>query len=45
VAKRLSVRTTDPINIKEPATLRGMVLSIIIQSIRASARYARAVGR
>ncbi|WEK32936.1 MAG: structural protein P5 [Candidatus Pseudomonas phytovorans] len=29
-AKRLSVRTTDPINIKDPATLRGMVLSIII---------------
>ncbi|MDO1494348.1 structural protein P5 [Pseudomonas putida] len=30
VAKRLGVRTTDPINIKDPATLRGMVLSIII---------------
>lgn len=30
VAKRLGVRTTDPINIKDPATLRGMVVSIII---------------
>lgn len=30
VAKRLGVRPTDPINIKDPATLRGMVLSIII---------------
>lgn len=30
VAKRLGVSTTDPINIKDPATLRGMVLSIII---------------
>ncbi|QDY39956.1 structural protein P5 [Pseudomonas putida] len=30
VAKRLGVRTNDPINIKDPATLRGMVLSIII---------------
>ncbi|TRZ62241.1 structural protein P5 [Pseudomonas alloputida] len=30
VAKRLGVRTTDPINIKDPATLRGMVLGIII---------------
>ncbi|MCI1036314.1 structural protein P5 [Pseudomonas putida] len=30
VAKRLGVRTTDAINIKDPATLRGMVLSIII---------------
>ena len=30
VAKRLGLRTTDPINIKDPATLRGMVLSIII---------------
>lgn len=30
VAKRLGVCTTDPINIKDPATLRGMVLSIII---------------
>lgn len=30
VAKRLRVRPTDPINIKDPATLRGMVLSIII---------------
>ena len=24
------MRTTDPINIKDPATLRGMVVSIII---------------
>lgn len=30
VAKRLGVRTTDPINIKDPVTLRGMVLGIII---------------
>lgn len=30
VAKRLSVGATDPINIKDPATLRGMVVSIII---------------
>ncbi|MFP3369294.1 structural protein P5 [Pseudomonas sp. SIMBA_068] len=30
LAKRLGVSTTDPINIKDPATLRGMVLSIII---------------
>ncbi|MGE1612948.1 structural protein P5 [Pseudomonas monteilii] len=30
VAKRLGVRPIDPINIKDPATLRGMVLSIII---------------
>ncbi|MEN5305329.1 structural protein P5 [Pseudomonas sp. TWI628] len=30
VAKRLGIRPTDPINIKEPATLRGMVLGIII---------------
>lgn len=29
VAKRLGVRPTDPINIKDPATLRGMVLGII----------------
>ncbi|CAI3803607.1 structural protein [Pseudomonas putida LF54] len=30
VARRLGVRTIDPINIKDPATLRGMVVSIII---------------
>lgn len=30
VAKRIGVRTTDPINIKDPAVLRGMVVSIII---------------
>lgn len=30
VAKRLGAKPTDPINIKDPATLRGMVLSIII---------------
>lgn len=30
VAKRLGVRTTDPINIKDPKTLRGMVVSIIV---------------
>mgnify|MGYP006150708539 CR=1 FL=1 len=30
VAKRLGVRATDPIDIKDPATLRGMVLGIII---------------
>ncbi|HKS12935.1 MAG TPA: structural protein P5 [Pseudomonas sp.] len=30
VAKRLGVKPTDSINIKDPATLRGMVLSIII---------------
>ena len=30
VAKRIGLRTTDPINIKDPATLRGMVVSIII---------------
>ena len=30
VARRLGVKPTDPINIKDPATLRGMVLSIII---------------
>ena len=30
VAKRIGVRTTDPINIKDPATLKGMVISIII---------------
>lgn len=30
VAKRLGVRATDPINIKDPITLRGMVLGIII---------------
>ncbi|WP_151883854.1 structural protein P5 [Pseudomonas putida] len=29
VAKRIGVRPTDPINIKNPATLRGMVLGII----------------
>jgi len=30
VAQRIGVRTTDPINIKDAATLRGMVVSIII---------------
>ncbi|MDF2793568.1 MAG: structural protein [Pseudomonas orientalis] len=30
VAKRLGVKPTDPISIKDPAALRGMVLSIII---------------
>ena len=30
VAKRLGVRTTDPINIKDPTTLRVFVESIII---------------
>jgi hypothetical protein len=30
VAKGIGVRTTDPINIKDPAVLRGMVVSIII---------------
>jgi hypothetical protein len=30
VAKRLGLRATDPIDIKDPATLRGMVLGIII---------------
>ena len=30
VAKRLGVHTTDPISIKDPAMLRGMVVSIII---------------
>ncbi|MBC2659932.1 structural protein P5 [Pseudomonas sp. MSSRFD41] len=30
VAKRLGVRPTEPINIKDLATLRGMVLGIII---------------
>ena len=30
VAKRLGVRATDPINIKDQATLRSMVVSIII---------------
>ncbi|WP_236238482.1 structural protein P5 [Pseudomonas faucium] len=30
VAKRLDVGTTDPINIKDPVTLRGMVLGIIV---------------
>lgn len=30
VAKRIGVRPTDPINIKDPATLRGMVLGIIV---------------
>ncbi|WP_176509456.1 MULTISPECIES: structural protein P5 [Pseudomonas] len=30
VAKRIGVRTTDPIDIRNPATLRGMVLGIII---------------
>ncbi|MFV3337930.1 structural protein P5 [Pseudomonas sp. 43(2021)] len=30
VAKRLGVRPADPINIKDPATLRGMVLGIIV---------------
>ena len=30
VAKRLGVRTTDPINIKDPTTLRVFVQSIII---------------
>ncbi|MNH22615.1 hypothetical protein D3C79_824790 [compost metagenome] len=30
MAKRLGVRTTDPINIKDPATLKGMVVSIIV---------------
>ena len=30
VAKRLGVKPADPINIKDPATLCGMVLSIII---------------
>ena len=30
VAKRLGVKPTDPISIKDPATLRAMVLSIII---------------
>lgn len=29
VAKRIGVRTTDPINIKDPAVLRGMVVGII----------------
>lgn len=30
VAKRIGVRTIDPINIKDPAVLRGMVVSIIM---------------
>ena len=30
VAKRIGVRATDPINITDPATLKGMVVSIII---------------
>lgn len=30
VAKRIGVRPTDPINIKDPATLRAMVLGIIV---------------
>ncbi|MBA1200439.1 structural protein P5 [Pseudomonas capeferrum] len=30
VARRVGVQPTDPINIKDPATLRGMVLGIII---------------
>ncbi|KYC17053.1 structural protein P5 [Pseudomonas sp. ABFPK] len=30
VAKRIGVRPTDPINIKDPATLRAMVLGIIL---------------
>lgn len=30
VAKRLVVLTIDPVKIKNPATLRGMILSIII---------------
>ncbi len=30
VAKRIGVRTTDPIDIRNPATLKGMVVSIII---------------
>lgn len=30
VAKRLGVRATESINIKDPATLRGLVVSIII---------------
>ena len=30
VAKRIGVRSTDPINIKDPATLRGMVVGIIV---------------
>ena len=30
VARRLGVKPTDPISIKDPVTLRGMVLSIII---------------
>lgn len=30
VAKRIGVRTTDPIDIRNPATLKGMVISIII---------------
>lgn len=30
VSKRIGVRPTDPINIKDPATLRAMVLGIIV---------------
>ncbi len=30
MARRLGVKPTDPISIKDPVTLRGMVLSIII---------------
>lgn len=30
VAKRIGVRTTEPIDIRHPATLKGMVISIII---------------
>ncbi|AGZ36513.1 MAG: structural protein P5 [Pseudomonas sp.] len=42
VAKRLGVRTTDPINIKDPATLRGMVVSIVIHE-NGSNPYAPAI--
>ncbi|MGV2835356.1 structural protein P5 [Pseudomonas shirazensis] len=42
VAKRIGVRTTDPINIKDPAVLRGMVVSIIIHENGGNA-YATAV--
>jgi len=42
VAKRIGVRTADPINIKDSATLRGMVVSIIIHE-NGSNPYAPAI--
>lgn len=44
VAKRLGVRTTDPINIKDPSTLRVFVESIIIHENGGNPYKAQVIG-